>query len=209
MSVALDLRHQPRHGHSIGADELEKRLNHLLAIGFSQEGADKIFEAMTLPPIAEIDRKLSDLKALGFGDPVKMVTSLPAILGLAIANIEGKLSDLKALGFGDPVKMVTSSPAILGYAIANIEGKLSDLKALGFGDPVKMVTSLPAILGYSTERVLLCGNVVKNLIDRQDGMFGRLISKRRSIIEAVVAASPSSWPEVLRVVRAEKTRAAA
>ncbi|MDZ4253553.1 MAG: hypothetical protein U1A72_13380, partial [Sulfuritalea sp.] len=64
--------------------------------------------------IANIEGKISDLARLGFADPVKMITSLPAILGYAIANIEGKISDLARLGFADPVKMITSLPAILG-----------------------------------------------------------------------------------------------
>jgi hypothetical protein len=47
---------------------------------------------------------------------VKMITSSPAILGLAIDNIRGKISDLRELGFADPVKMITSSPSLLGYS---------------------------------------------------------------------------------------------
>jgi hypothetical protein len=92
------------------------RLQHLLDCGFGPQQADKVFEAINLPAPADIDRKLSDLRALGFADPVKMVTSSPPILGLAIENIRGKLSNLRALGFADPVKMVTSLPTILGYA---------------------------------------------------------------------------------------------
>jgi hypothetical protein len=53
---------------------------------------------------------------LGFADPVKIIRSSPAILGLAINNIRGRVADLRELGFTDPVKMITSRPAILGYA---------------------------------------------------------------------------------------------
>ena len=36
---------------------------------------------------------------LGFADPVKMIRSSPAILGLAINNIRGRVADLRELGF--------------------------------------------------------------------------------------------------------------
>jgi hypothetical protein len=101
---------------ALTADLAEVRYAHLLACGFDRESADKIFEALDLPEPAKIDQKLADLRDLGFADPVKMITSLPAILGLAIDNIRGKLTDLRDLGFADPVKMITSLPAILGYA---------------------------------------------------------------------------------------------
>ncbi|REF83273.1 mTERF protein [Methylovirgula ligni] len=135
------------------ADEAERRLSHLRALGFSREDADKVFEAIDLPTPEKIDARISDLRAAGFTDPVKMITSSPAILGYAIDNIRGKISDLRAAGFTDPVKMITSSPAILGLSIDNIRGKISDLRAAGFTDPVKMITSLPAILGYAIDNI--------------------------------------------------------
>jgi hypothetical protein len=98
------------------ADIAAARYAHLLACGFDREAADKIFEALDLPEPAKIDQKIADLQGLGFADPVKMITSSPAILGLAIDNIRGKIADLQGLGFADPVKMITSLPAILGYA---------------------------------------------------------------------------------------------
>ena len=67
-----------------------------------------------------------------------MVTSLPAILGLAIDNITGKLSDLKRLGFADPVKMVTSSPAILGYARERLLLCAGIVAALDDGSPTQV-----------------------------------------------------------------------
>jgi hypothetical protein len=60
--------------------------------------------------------KISGLRELGFSDPLKMITSLPTILGYSIDSIRGKLDDLRQLGFADPVKMITSLPAILGYS---------------------------------------------------------------------------------------------
>jgi hypothetical protein len=56
------------------------------------------------------------MNQLGFADPVKMITSRPAILGYATNSIRGKIADLREIGFADPVKMITSRPAILGYA---------------------------------------------------------------------------------------------
>ena len=97
-----------------GADEAEARLRFLIEVGFSSEDADRVFETVNLPSIEAMRGKIADLRTLGFADPVKMITSLPAILGLAIDNIRGKIADLRTLGFADPVKMITSSPAILG-----------------------------------------------------------------------------------------------
>jgi hypothetical protein len=152
-----------------------------------------------------IQGKIADLRTLGFADPVKLITSLPAIMGLAIDNMRGKIADLRVLGFADPVKMITSSPAILGYAIGNIRGKIADLRELGFADPVKMITSLPAILGYSRERLLLCGSTVMRLDDGADGLLARLIKQPRAVIDAVAVADPRTWSEVRAIIAAAKT----
>ena len=99
-----------------GADEAGRRYDHLLRCGFSEAQADHVFESINLPDCETITCRLADLRGLGFTDPVKMITTMPAILGYAIDNIRGKISDLRGLGFTDPVKMITSLPAILGYA---------------------------------------------------------------------------------------------
>ena len=193
----LDLRTQARHHHpAVTADDLALRLRCLRDCGFSRAQSNHVFEALDLPSIDNIRGKLADLRALGFADPVKMITSSPAILGYAIDNIRGKLADLRALGFADPVKMITSSPAILGYAIDNIRGKLADLRALGFADPVKTITSLPTILGYAPARVRLCGNIIMCLDDCRDGMFSQIISLRREIIDTIAAANCRCWNDV-------------
>ena len=117
----IDLRRNARHGMTAyGADEAGRRYAHLIACGFDEAEADTVFEAIDLPDSAAISLRISDLRALGFADPVKMITSSPPILGYAIDNIRGKISDLRALGFADPVKMITSSPTILGYAPARV-----------------------------------------------------------------------------------------
>jgi hypothetical protein len=52
--------------------------------------------------------KIAHLRELGFADPVKMITSRPAILRNSIDNMRVKIADLRELGVADPVKMITS-----------------------------------------------------------------------------------------------------
>ena len=152
--------------------------------------------------------RITDLRELGFVDPVRMITYFPTILGLGIDNIRGRITDLRELGFNDPVKMVTSSPTILGLAIDNIRGRIADLRELGFNDPVKMVTLRPAILGYARERVLICGRIIMRLEERTDNMLGRLIKESRAVIDAVGVAQPRTWSDVRAVIVVAKRRAA-
>ena len=170
-SAALqkDMRHAPRHiPERYGANDAEVRYEHLLASGFSAVQADHVFELIDLPSVEAISARLADLRELGFADPVKMITSLPAILGYAIENIRNKIADLRELGFADPVKMITSSPAILGYARG---------------------------------RMLLCCQIVAALDDRDDRQLARLINKPRAKIDAVAAAKPKTWRDVLNVMK--------
>jgi hypothetical protein len=153
--------------------------------------------------------KIAHLRELGFADPVKMVTSSPAILGLAIDSIRGRIADLRDLGFADPVKMITSLPAILGYAIDGIRTKITDLRNFGSADPVNMITSSPAILGYARERLLLCGRIVAQLDDGGfDAMFARLIKQPRAVIDAVAVAQPRTWADVRAIIVVAKRGAA-
>jgi hypothetical protein len=141
----------------------------------------------SLPDIAQIEAKLALLRDLGFENPVKMIVSLPAILGLARENIEAKLALLRDLGFENPVKMIVSSPAILGLARENIEAKLALLRDLGFENPVKMIVSLPAILGYARENIEFKVLVCHALRAPGAKLFMAIIS--RSPIPVAVAAS--------------------
>ena len=166
---APDLRHEPKHRTPrMTAAMVALRLQHLLLRGFSEAAADKIFEAVDLPPVADIDAKISALRDLGFADPVKMITSSPAILGLSVDD--------------------------------NIKPKISALRDLGFADPVKMITSSPAILGYAPDRLRLVGKIIAGLDDREDAMFGRLISKRRSVLDHVAGEGCHTWAEVRAVL---------
>lgn len=129
------------------------RMRHLLECGFKPEQARKVAEAVRLRSISESHHKISALRALGFADPVKIITSNPTILNLATDTIRSKLADLRALGFENPIKMIASNPAILSLAIEHIRAKLLGLTELGFTEPVKMITRMPTILGYGIDNI--------------------------------------------------------
>ena len=118
--TSQDLRHDARHGNPIyTAAEAKERFECLLAHGFEDEAAVKVFDAIDLPAPGVIAQRLADLRKLGFADPVKMITSSPAILGYAIANIEGKLVYFASVGL-DVHSLVQRFPPILGYNIDRI-----------------------------------------------------------------------------------------
>jgi len=98
-------------------------------------------------------QKIQGLKDRGFKDPLKMITSLPPILGLTFENIDRKIQGLKDRGFKDPLKMITSLPSILGFTFENIDRKIQGLKDRGFKDPLKMITSSPPVLGFTFENI--------------------------------------------------------
>ncbi len=136
------------------SQEISTRTQELLAAGFTQEWIDRVSsEANNITLWKTPWEKIEELKILGFTNPIKLITSLPAILGLSIEdNIKPKIDELKTLGFTNPIKLITSSPAILGYSIEdNIKPKIDELKTLGFTNPIKLITSSPAILGLSIE----------------------------------------------------------
>ena len=127
-----------------------------------------------------------------------MITSSPAILGLAIDNIRGKLEDLRALGFENPVKMITSLPAILGYAIDNIRGKLDYAGHFGI-DGRGIVERFPPLLGYNLDRIRLCVRLSLPLIDPWEMSLSFLITRDPA---TSVAAALLSRPETLKALRA-------
>ncbi len=104
-------------------------------------------------PASEISTKIAGLLERGFKDPQKLITSLPAILGLSFENIGTKIAGLLERGFKDPQKLITSLPAILGLSFENIDTKIAGLIERGFKDPQKLITSSPAILGLSFENI--------------------------------------------------------
>jgi hypothetical protein len=85
------------------------RYHQFLELGFSQEWID----ALTLHHPALYDNpkaKIDGLRERGFDNPVKLITSMPPILGLAFENIDAKLEGLKQRGFDNPTKLITTSP---------------------------------------------------------------------------------------------------
>ena len=107
-------------------DELIKREEFLRQIGFFDndiEGIKK--ERPTLYDVQNIKQKIEDLKELGFSDPNKMITSLPAILGLNIENIKRKLSTIVMI-FNlysieiDPIDFIQSNLSLLGTKLDKI-----------------------------------------------------------------------------------------
>jgi len=136
----------------LSRSEREERVTYYSKI-FGLENIGQRPFSPSLWPIASYDEKIRGLTERGFKDPQKMITSLPAILGLSFENIDEKIRGLTERGFKDPQKMITSSPAILGYSFENIDEKIRGFTERGFKDPQKMITSLPAILGLSFENI--------------------------------------------------------
>jgi hypothetical protein len=155
---SIDLRERwTAHPLSVRTEEIQDRIAYLVQIGISKEAVAKIQSTRpTLYHKELIHEKIEELRKLGFSDPVKMIVSSPAILGLSIEeNIKVKIEELRKLGFSDPVKMIVSSPAILGLSIEeNIKVKIEELRKLGFSDPVKMIVSSRQFLACLSKRIL-------------------------------------------------------
>src|SRR2546430_2330319 len=112
--------------------------------------------------IVTIQGKIADLRELGFADPVKIITSSPAILnyptsttrrrsgvaapqttrnltmpescGQGVKTIHRKYAAFRECGLAAPEKIITRAPPILGYAIDSIRFKIAELRELGFAD---------------------------------------------------------------------------
>jgi hypothetical protein len=132
-----------------------ERYQQLIDLGFSKGWIDEL----TLHHPALYDNpkaKIEGLRARGFDNPTKLITTLPAILGLAFDNIDAKIAGLKERGFDNPTKLITSSPAILSYGFDNIDRKIRLLYLL-HGDRTKAISelqALPPLLGYKWRRLL-------------------------------------------------------
>ena len=154
---------------AIRGPELQKREDALTTAGFSPAFISDLRESKaTLYTEENITQKITDLKALGFTDPTKMITSLPAILGLNIENITQKITDLKALGFTDPTKMITSSPTILGLNIENITRKFGTLENIFqlYGMPIdakEFVESNLSVLGTKIDKLWIVARALRTL----------------------------------------------
>jgi hypothetical protein len=169
-----------------------ERHQQLIDLGFSKGWIDEL----TLHHPALYDNpkaKIEGLRARGFDNPTKLITTLPAILGLAFDNIDAKIAGLEERGFDNPTKLITTLPTILGYGFDNIDAKIAGLKERGFDNPTKLITSSPAILSYGFDN-----------IDRKIRLLYLLHGDRTKAISELQALPPLlgyKWRRLLFAVR--------
>src|SRR5262245_25621352 len=112
------------------------RYEQLLALGFSKDWVD----ALTLqrPALYENPKaKVDGLRERGFQNPIKLITTAPAILGYSFDNIDVKIEGLRQRGFENSIKLITTQPQILGLGFDNIDAKIHGLRDRGFENPIK------------------------------------------------------------------------
>ncbi len=209
-TASLDLRTVPI---VEKADAVNGRIDHFLSHGFKEEEIGHIRTAVrtTLIRPEDLDQKIKDLKERGFTDPVKMITSLPAILGYAIDNIDGKIKDLKERGFTDPVKMITSLPAILGYAIDNIDGKIKLIERVSehFGadiNPAEIIECELGILGTKIDKLWVLTRVLveQNRIPTRQEVHALLFAKIEDVVLAHSEPTSGSFANLLQRLKMRK-----
>lgn len=132
----------------------QARRTHLTDVGF-RVGAIEHWEKYkpSLFPEKYVNKKIAGFLKRGFKNPVRMIGSHPALMGLNFSNIDSKLRGLKDRGFNNPQKMVTMFPGILGFSFANIDSKITGLKERGFSDPIHIITLFPSILSYGFDNI--------------------------------------------------------
>ena len=91
-----------------GTDNIKKKIDDLLALGYS----------------------LSQI--------IKMTSMMPSIYSYTIENMKQKISDLEALGYTkeEIISMSLSLPAIYSFTIENIKEKIDYLKEIGIVDVI-------------------------------------------------------------------------
>ena len=137
--------------------ETQSRTQALLESWFSQEWIDKIStKTNNITLWKSPSEKIDELKTLGFTNPIKLITSSPAILGYSIEdNIKPKITELKTLGFTNPIKLITSSPTILNLSIENnIKPKVKIAKKIIWNDKVAidLLEKAPEIIGTKIDK---------------------------------------------------------
>lgn len=107
---------KPKDHLASGNNWKQKRYNELLEAGFDKAWIDQVI--LNRPSLFDNPKsRLAFLESKGFKDPVKMITSLPTILGLAEDNINRKIR-LLYLIHGDRERAVgefEKFPTLLGY----------------------------------------------------------------------------------------------
>lgn len=122
-NAVRDSRREPRHlGPRLCSDEIVRRKRHLEELGFEADTIEALFDISgTLQPTETVDEKVAGLRERGFADPVKMITSSPAILGLAIDNIDAKLAlARRASHWIDGKAFIEGWPIVLSYNLKRI-----------------------------------------------------------------------------------------
>lgn len=110
-----------------------------------------------------IQKKVEALTKRGFNDPIKLIASLPMILGISIDNIDRKIQGLRDQGFNNPVKLLTTAPSIFCYSFDNIDRKIRFAKRIGYKKFIELIVYRPSLLGLSIKRYFfvartLCGH---------------------------------------------------
>src|SRR3989338_6884583 len=149
MKEQIDLR-KKEVTDAIKAEELARRRQAFLDRGFSAEWIDHLSELKpTLYSSEILETNLIGLQNIGFSNPIKLIESLPSILGISLeGNIKPKIEGLGLLGFTNPHKMIESVPSILGY---NLEGNIK--KRFKLIDRVIKRYGLPFTTSFLMENV--------------------------------------------------------
>ena len=180
----------------IRAEEILKRRSHLIGIGFGQEWVDGLFPARpTLYDPVIVDEHISWLEDHHFQDPVKLISSLPAIFGYNQESMEAKLKWLEDHHFQDPVKLISSSPAIFGLASKNIGqrlklfGRLIRLYSLPF-DPVELMENDYYLFSTKPDKIFVLARILRDYQVASSTLEPKLIGKLlRANLEDVLVAS--------------------
>ena len=192
----IDLRRH-RGEEQVRADEISKRHQYLLDLGFQPEWVGALQGTRpTLYAPEVVDSHLIGLSERGFTNPIKMVESLPAILGYAFENIDAKLAGLRERGFTNPNKMVESLPAILGLAFENIDrrlrlfSRLVRLYELPFV-PTELMEREFALFSSKIDKLLVLVRVLRDYHVTPPDLNERIISRlvRYNLEDTLVALS--------------------
>ena len=186
----------------IRTEEIQDRIRYMLEIGIPKSLIEIIRVLKpTLFHKEEVFKKIEALKKLGFADPVKMITSLPAILGYNIEkNIEPKLTILiKMIGkYNLPytaVSLMESNPLFFSSKRDKIWILIRILSTKLWSD-INIKTRVSQLLNQNLESVFIANienpNLVsiKELIQESKKVKAKYSTKEKRIIIS------SYWVEI-------------